>query len=126
MQGSDCDGGEEFMSCEEAGEAAGCETVAARLRQRAEATSDLFQKYGVDVYNAGHSHLYAVTWPMLKGSSTQRDYRAPKGTVYITEGNGAVPGTPAATKCAGSALHPRRCCCPCPRHGLRRSAAEES
>jgi hypothetical protein len=46
-----------------------------------------------DVYNAGHSHLYAVTWPMLGGKATQKDYNTPQGTVYITEGNGAVPGT---------------------------------
>ena len=52
----------------------------------------------MDVYDAGHSHLYAVTWPMLGGKAVQKNYNSPKGTVYITEGNGAVPGTgPSAT-----------------------------
>ena len=35
----------------------------------------------------------AVTWPMLNGAATQKNYSSPQGTVYITEGNGAVPGT---------------------------------
>ena len=32
-----------------------------------------------DVYDAGHSHLYAVTWPMLGGKAVQKDYNDPKG-----------------------------------------------
>jgi len=41
------------MTCEEAGEGAGCKTVGEEV---AESESPwLFQKYGVDVYNAGHS-----------------------------------------------------------------------
>ena len=37
---------------------------------------------------------YGVTWPMLGGNATQKDYNNPKGTVYITEGNGGVLGAP--------------------------------
>ena len=43
----------EIMTCEEAGELPGCKTVGEEV---AESKSPwLFQKYGVDVYNAGHS-----------------------------------------------------------------------
>ena len=55
-------------------------------------------RYKVDVYNAGHAHEYGVTWPIVNGSATQKDYKDPKGTVYITEGNGGVPGVGAAHK----------------------------
>ena len=51
-----CDG-TEFMSCREAGEEEGCETVGDLLRERADTMGPLFQKYGVDIYDAGHSHL---------------------------------------------------------------------
>ena len=30
---------------------------------------------------------------MINGAKTEDSYVNPKGTVYITEGNGAVPGT---------------------------------
>ena len=75
--------------------------------------------------DAGHSHLYAVTWPMLGGAATQKNYSSPMGTIYsemrkrplsfwlsqskasrvscplpaVTEGNGAVPGTGPNTTC---------------------------
>ena len=39
-----------------------------------------------------------MTWPMLGGNATQKDYNNPKGTVYITEGNGGVPGVTSAHK----------------------------
>ena len=87
-----CDG-TEYMSCEAAGEADGCETVGEMVQESSDALGPLFNRYGVDIYDAGHSHLYAVTWPMLGGAATQKNYSNPQGTVYITEGNGAVPGT---------------------------------
>lgn len=46
----------------------------------------------VDIYNAGHIHASEVTYPILKGSVTQKNYINPKGVVHITEGNGGVPG----------------------------------
>ena len=81
------------MSCAEAGEPEGCATVGQLVAESAAVMGELFNKYSVDVYNAGHSHLYAVTWPMLGGKATQKNYSNPQGTIYITEGNGAVPGT---------------------------------
>ena len=38
---------------------------------------------------------YDVTWPMLdsKQAKYQQNFSNPQGTVYITEGNGAVPAT---------------------------------
>lgn len=51
----------ELMSCEAAGEAAGCKTVGEDVAESAKATGEIFQRYGVDIYNAGHSHLYAVS-----------------------------------------------------------------
>eukprot|EP01047_Picozoa_sp_COSAG01_P027536 COSAG01_NODE_1820_length_9152_cov_22.869215_10_plen_391_part_00 len=88
-----CDG-TEFMSCEEAGEEAGCRTVSERDAV-GQGVGELFNRYGVDIYNAGHAHIYEVTWPMLsnKQDHYQQNYTNPQGTVYIIEGNGAVPGT---------------------------------
>lgn len=57
MEGEACTDGvcadSELMSCEEAGETAGCKTVGDVVSERAEATGALFNKYGVDLYNAG-------------------------------------------------------------------------
>lgn len=97
--GEDCfDGvceGTGYMSCEAAGEEAGCKTVAEMVDETSEAIGTVFQRYGVDVYNAGHAHEYDVTWPMLSAKPPQykQSYSNPQGTVYITEGNGAVPNT---------------------------------
>ena len=85
--------GTEFMSCQQAGEPEGCKTVGEMVDESSEATQNLFNRYGVDIYNAGHSHQYAVTWPMLAGAATQFNYSNPQGTVFITEGNGGVPKT---------------------------------
>ena len=85
--------GSEIMSCAAAGEKEGCETVAHESAVAQSLLTPLFNKYSVDIYDAGHSHQYDVTWPMLGGAATQKNYSAPMGTVYITEGNGCVPGT---------------------------------
>lgn len=84
----------EFRSCLENNELPGCQTVGELRSASAKALEPLLIKYGVDVYAAGHSHLYGVTWPMANGAAIQHDYIAPKGTVYVTEGNGGVPGAP--------------------------------
>jgi hypothetical protein len=90
--------GTEFMTCAQAGEPDGCPTVGQMVDASSSATQALFNKYGVDVYDAGHSHQYAVTWPMLNSAATQLNYSNPRGTVYLTEGNGGVPNTgPAGT-----------------------------
>ena len=31
---------------------------------------------------------------MVNGNATQKNYIKPKGTIYVTEGNGGVPGAP--------------------------------
>lgn len=74
----------------------------------------LFRQYGVDVYNAGHVHSYENTWPLCdfntgelcrdENNNTLKTFDEPRGTVHITEGNGGVPGVPAAfgvSACAG-------------------------
>ena len=101
--------GSEYMSCEVAGEEEGCRTVAERVDETSSAIGTLFQRYGVDIYNAGHSHEYDVTWPMLTGKQAlyQQNFSNPQGTVYVTEGNGAVPGTgPNATLSFLNASYP--------------------
>ena len=84
----------EFKSCQANAEPAGCTTVRDFQSAAQSKLEPLFVKFGVDFYAAGHSHLYGVTWPMINGSATQHDYTDPKGTIYITEGNGGVPGAP--------------------------------
>lgn len=50
--------GTENMSCEAAGEEEGCTTVAEMADTEAsESVATLFNRYGVDIYNAGHSHI---------------------------------------------------------------------
>jgi 3',5'-cyclic AMP phosphodiesterase CpdA len=86
--------GAEFRSCESNSELAGCRSVAETRTDASTKLEPLFIKYGVDLYGAGHSHLYGVTWPMKNGAATQKNYLSPKATVYLTEGNGGVPGAP--------------------------------
>ncbi len=59
----------------------------------------LLRKHGVDLYDAGHKHDYASTWPICHGEICRdstgkpiQSYLNPIGTVHITEGNGGVPG----------------------------------
>jgi len=46
----------------------------------------LFLQYGVDFYFCGHVHLYERLWPVLKGTTAQKDYNNPKSPVYIING----------------------------------------
>jgi len=78
-----------FAACKaDAGE---CTTVAQLLAEQ-QALIPIMEQYHVDVYDAGHVHSYEVTWPVLNGSATATNYTNPAGIVYITEGNGGVPG----------------------------------
>ena len=59
----------------------------------------LLKKHGVDLYDAGHVHDYASTYPMCHGDVCKdesgkdiKSFNEPKGTIHITEGNGGVPG----------------------------------
>lgn len=54
------------MSCESAGEEEGCTTVAEMADTEAsESVATLFNRYGVDIYNAGHSHEYVASSPVF-------------------------------------------------------------
>jgi len=46
----------------------------------------LFQKFGVDLYIAGHVHMYERTWPMRDNVIVQEGYNNPNSTVYINNG----------------------------------------
>lgn len=84
-----------WRTCSGNGEDDGCTTVEDFVNEAKGALEPLFIRYKVDMYDAGHSHLYGVSWPMVNGTATQHNYVNPKGTIYITEGNGGVPGVPA-------------------------------
>lgn len=88
------DSDEEFRSCKANGERSACKTVQELQAEKTSKLEPLFIKYDVDVYAAGHSHIYGVTWPMVSNKATAKNYSNPSATVYITEGNGGVPGAP--------------------------------
>lgn len=50
------------------------------------ALEDLFYKYGVDVYFAGHKHYYSRNFPVYQGVVDANLYDYPKATTYITAG----------------------------------------
>ena len=97
IEGELADPNAAFVSCEDTGEGAGCRTVGDITAEAAASMEGLFYAYGVDIWNAGHAHMYGVTWPMLNGSAPKLSYVDPgQATVYITEGNGGVPGVKAS------------------------------
>eukprot|EP01060_Flectonema_neradi_P004519 TRINITY_DN12928_c1_g1_i1.p1 TRINITY_DN12928_c1_g1~~TRINITY_DN12928_c1_g1_i1.p1 ORF type:complete len:700 (+),score=168.21 TRINITY_DN12928_c1_g1_i1:49-2100(+) len=60
----------------------------------------IFEKYGLDMYVAGHWHYYESLYPSKPGNSscpscavpTQKDFNKPNVTVHVTSGNGGPPG----------------------------------
>lgn len=79
------------------------ETVGEALLRNQQALLPVLEKFGVDIYDAGHVHDYAATWPICRIGSVSgickdehskpiKNYKNPKGTVHIVEGNGGVPG----------------------------------
>lgn len=53
----------------------------------------LLVEHGADLVFAGHTHHYEVTWPVVKGASTQQDYVDPRATVHVQSGiAGTGPG----------------------------------
>lgn len=46
------------------------------------------ERHGVDIVFQGHNHFYERTWPMRGGAAVQRDYRSPRGPVYVSSGGG--------------------------------------
>jgi len=61
---------------------------------------DLFYKYNVDLYFAGHEHSYERMWPtynmqVLNGTTSANPYHNARATVHIVEGSaGCCYGTP--------------------------------
>ena len=51
----------------------------------------LFLKHGVDLYAAGHKHLYESMWPTAHGAATQFNFTDPLAPVHVTSGCGGVP-----------------------------------
>jgi hypothetical protein len=51
-----------------------------------------------------------VSWPQKNGTTTGTSYHKPSGIVYITEGNGGVPPTPATNTITN-------CTAPCRKRG---------
>jgi hypothetical protein len=72
-----------------------CFTIGELVAVQAGPLIPIMEKYSVDVYDAGHVHSYEVSWPLKSGKVTAKTYDNPTGIVYITEGNGGVPPTPA-------------------------------
>ena len=72
------------------------------------------EKYSVDVYDAGHVHSYEVSYPMKNHSASPGSDSNPArlsgkhGIVYITEGNGGVPGLNGSNSVAGCAFPCRK------------------
>jgi len=102
-----------FAACK-AGQS--CATVGDVVRAQREALIPILEKYRVDVYDAGHVHSYEASYPMSNMSGTVGDDSNPNilngagGIVYITEGNGGVPGLNGSNSVAG-------CTFPCRKTG---------
>ena len=47
-----------FQTCEETGEGQGCRTVGDLTAEAAATMNQIFYRFGVDIWNAGHSHMY--------------------------------------------------------------------
>jgi len=91
-----------FADCPE--EEPGCFTVGELVAAQAGPLIPIMERYSVDVYDAGHVHSYEASWPLKAGKVTAQSYKSPAGIVYITEGNGGVPPTPASntiSNCTG-------------------------
>jgi hypothetical protein len=68
------------------------------------AMEDLFYRYGVDVYFAGHRHYYSRNYPTYAGIVDPAGYDSPKATTYITAGgSGNDEMSPIARKLAQQA-----------------------
>ena len=60
----------------------------------------ILQRFGVDLFMAGHWHYYESLWPTTGGTPdcpacavpVQTNFTDPRGTVHITTGNGGPPG----------------------------------
>ena len=81
-----------FTSCStEAHTSGNCTTVGDALRTSRSALEPLLDKYGVDLYMAGHIHSYSVSWPIKNGAVAKQSLVDPQGGVHVLEGQGGVP-----------------------------------
>lgn len=108
-----------------------CRTIGEWQQDTNDKLLPVLQRYGVDLYNAGHVHNYQSTWPLCvqtdgngKTFSTLCDgaqhFNDPKGTIHVTEGNGGVPGVPGTYSeynCSRSVTDIRRVCGSGANHG---------
>ena len=75
-----------------------CTTVKEVVEESISTLGPLLDKYHVDIYAAGHEHSYSASWPIFNGASANHSLVDPKGTVYVVEGNGGVPGAHSRSK----------------------------
>ena len=75
-----------------------CTTVKEVVEESISTLGPLLDKYHVDIYAAGHEHSYSASWPIFNGASANHSLVDPKGTVYVVEGNGGVPGAHSHSK----------------------------
>jgi len=85
-----------FRSCQGKKE---CVTVGDTLAYSKAAFLPLLEKYGVDIYIAGHIHSYSTTWPLCSGKvcNNRTSLVDAAGPVHVVEGNGGVPCAETAT-----------------------------
>ena len=82
-----------FAPCRRGSSEAECPRLGTMLQTMRSSLEPLLQKYAVDVYAAGHIHHYSSMWPLCNGAvcGGEKSFQNPKGTVFLTEGNGGVP-----------------------------------
>jgi predicted phosphodiesterase len=81
-----------FLRCSVKESSAGsCSTVGGALRTSRSSLEPLLDKYGVDLYVAGHIHSYSVSWPIKLGVVAKKSLVDPQGVVHVLEGQGGVP-----------------------------------
>jgi hypothetical protein len=69
----------------------------------------IFEKYGVDLYWAGHIHFYETfTGPLSKGRVIGNGTHNPKGVIHVCSGNGGPP-SPSNCHGAGYCVTPENC-----------------
>ena len=86
---------------ESPGEEVGCWSYGSAITKVRNDLEPLFQRYGVDVYIAGHEHDYESVWPVLNGSVVGKWGTAnitnpqvianPEAPIHITSGAGGAP-----------------------------------
>ena len=65
----------------------------------ATSSGPLLEKYGVDIYFAGHAHSYSRSWPASTSGAVETDhdkhlYKSPNGTVWVVAGGAGCDEMP--------------------------------